>query len=126
MGKNCQKIIYTPFICFILGDGSGNESSSDGPSTVAKKKSMPVVNLRQISKISGSPKKRRRWTADEENLLFKGVLKFGVGHWAQILQYTRLKRTNVDIKDKWRNILSKGQEKVISKRLGIPLDVDSE
>lgn len=55
----------------------------------------------------GAPK--LKWTPEEETALKAGVLKHGTGKWRTILSdpvySTILKsRSNVDLKDKWRNI----------------------
>ncbi|KAG2316920.1 hypothetical protein Bca52824_020042 [Brassica carinata] len=55
----------------------------------------------------GAPK--QKWTAEEEAALKAGVLKHGTGKWRTILsdpQFSSLlnSRSNVDLKDKWRNI----------------------
>ncbi|KAM1650691.1 hypothetical protein EV1_003294 [Malus domestica] len=55
----------------------------------------------------GAPK--QKWTAEEESALKAGVIKHGAGKWRTILKdpefsgvlYTR---SNVDLKDKWRNM----------------------
>ncbi|KAK1363716.1 telomere repeat-binding factor 2-like [Heracleum sosnowskyi] len=58
---------------------------------------------------------RIQWSAEEEAALKDGVTKYGVGKWRTILNdpnfSTALKvRSNVDLKDKWRNInLRKGE-----------------
>ncbi|BAF05356.1 single myb histone 2 [Oryza sativa Japonica Group] len=55
----------------------------------------------------GAPK--QRWTAEEEAALKAGVAKHGTGKWRTILrdpEFTALLRlrSNVDLKDKWRNL----------------------
>ncbi|CAL5197800.1 unnamed protein product [Lathyrus oleraceus] len=55
----------------------------------------------------GAPK--QKWTAEEEAALKAGVLKHGSGKWRTILtdpDFCAILRTrsNVDLKDKWRNI----------------------
>ncbi|XP_010503654.1 PREDICTED: telomere repeat-binding factor 3-like [Camelina sativa] len=55
----------------------------------------------------GAPK--QKWTAEEETALKAGVLKHGTGKWRTILsdpEYSSVlkSRSNVDLKDKWRNI----------------------
>ncbi|CAN0864872.1 Telomere repeat-binding factor 2 [Linum grandiflorum] len=55
----------------------------------------------------GAPK--QKWTAEEEAALKAGVVKHGTGKWRTILQdpeYSSVLRlrSNVDLKDKWRNI----------------------
>ena len=50
--------------------------------------------------------RRVYWTKEEEEYLRKGVKKFGVGKWKQIIDFYPFNpcRTSVDAKDKWRNI----------------------
>ncbi|CAH8305752.1 unnamed protein product [Eruca vesicaria subsp. sativa] len=55
----------------------------------------------------GAPK--QKWTSQEESALKAGVLKHGTGKWRTILsdpEFTSVlkSRSNVDLKDKWRNI----------------------
>ncbi|KAL2900644.1 Telomere repeat-binding factor 1 [Bienertia sinuspersici] len=55
----------------------------------------------------GAPK--QKWTAEEEAALKAGVSKHGAGKWQTILrdpEYSQVlsSRSNVDLKDKWRNI----------------------
>ncbi|KAJ4823318.1 hypothetical protein Tsubulata_001474 [Turnera subulata] len=55
----------------------------------------------------GAPK--QKWTAEEEAALKAGVRKHGMGKWRTILMdpefsSTLRLRSNVDLKDKWRNI----------------------
>lgn len=55
----------------------------------------------------GAPK--QKWTPDEEAALKAGVLKHGPGKWRTILKDQEFSgilcmRSNVDLKDKWRNM----------------------
>ncbi|XP_073041440.1 telomere repeat-binding factor 1-like [Primulina eburnea] len=55
----------------------------------------------------GAPK--QKWTPEEEAALKAGVLKHGPGKWRTILKDPQFSevlclRSNVDLKDKWRNI----------------------
>eukprot|EP00873_Tetraselmis_striata_P010869 jgi/Tetstr1/431133/TSEL_020847.t1 len=55
----------------------------------------------------GAPK--QKWTEEEEAALRAGVVKYGVGKWRAIQKDPGFKtalssRTNVDLKDKWRNL----------------------
>uniref|UniRef100_A0A803N0M0 MYB transcription factor n=1 Tax=Chenopodium quinoa TaxID=63459 RepID=A0A803N0M0_CHEQI len=55
----------------------------------------------------GAPK--QKWTAEEEAALKAGVRKHGSGKWQTILRDPEFSnvlcsRSNVDLKDKWRNI----------------------
>jgi hypothetical protein len=52
---------------------------------------------------------RRRWTESEESLLIDGVKRFGRGKWKKILEhYNFNNRTEVNLKDKWRNMVKFG------------------
>jgi hypothetical protein len=70
----------------------------------------------------GAPKVR--WTVEEEDALRKGVKDYGTGRWKNIKQDPKYKvvldkRSNVDLKDKWRNILvAEGQIEKPSARKG--------
>ncbi|CAD6341697.1 unnamed protein product [Miscanthus lutarioriparius] len=52
---------------------------------------------------------KQRWTSEEEAALRAGVARHGVGNWRMILNDPELSstlryRSNVDLKDKWRNM----------------------
>ncbi|GKD81135.1 telomere repeat-binding factor 4-like protein, partial [Tanacetum coccineum] len=54
-------------------------------------------------------KQKKRWTLDEEAALIAGVRKYGMGNWRDILSDQKISqclkdRSNVDLKDKWRNL----------------------
>ncbi|CAL0322088.1 unnamed protein product [Lupinus luteus] len=63
---------------------------------------------------------KQKWTADEEDALHRGVQKYGAGKWKNILKDPDFapfltSRSNIDLKDKWRNLnVSNGQ--------GVPKD----
>lgn len=62
----------------------------------------------------GRVKKRRPWTEREIGALKKGVAKYGKGSWAEIKnEYAEIlrNRTTVQLKDKWRNMERKGEDK---------------
>lgn len=65
----------------------------------------------KASEASGGPRKRIRWSEEEEHNLSAGVRRFGVGAWSSILdQFYFEARTTIDLKDKWRN-MQKSQQK---------------
>lgn len=77
---------------------------------------------RPASKASRRGKKRP-WSALEEELVFKGAREHGVGNWALIHANYLKDRTNVDIKDKWRNMMKKGRLSELARKFG-PLHVN--
>ncbi|KAL1537075.1 telomere repeat-binding factor 2-like [Salvia divinorum] len=55
----------------------------------------------------GAPK--QKWTSEEEAALKAGIQKYGMGKWSTILKDPEFStvlrsRSNVDLKDKWRNL----------------------
>lgn len=53
---------------------------------------------------------RRRWTREEEERLLEGLRKHGPGNWKSILRdFDFGDRTNVNLKDKWRNMQKAGR-----------------
>ncbi|PIN13842.1 hypothetical protein CDL12_13537 [Handroanthus impetiginosus] len=55
----------------------------------------------------GAPK--QKWTSEEEAALKAGINKYGIGKWSTILKDPEFStvlraRSNVDLKDKWRNL----------------------
>ncbi|XP_010031230.3 telomeric repeat-binding factor 2 isoform X1 [Eucalyptus grandis] len=62
--------------------------------------------LTRSLKVSGR-RKAKRWSLEEEETLRNGVQRFGKGNWKLILHCYRHifeERTEVDLKDKWRNM----------------------
>jgi len=56
----------------------------------------------------GARPRKEKWTEQENQALRQGVELFGTGKWFQIKQDPRFadvlqKRTNIDLKDRWRN-----------------------
>lgn len=65
------------------------------------------------------PKYRRQyWTPEEEERIYLGAQKYGVGQWKQVASFLGSNRTNVDVKDKWRTMTKQGILKVYEKRFG--------
>ncbi|KAK6125052.1 hypothetical protein DH2020_041230 [Rehmannia glutinosa] len=57
---------------------------------------------------------KQKWTVEEEEALKAGVAKHGIGKWKNILVDSEFapklsNRSNVDLKDKWRNMGVNGQ-----------------
>ncbi|VVB00247.1 unnamed protein product [Arabis nemorensis] len=63
--------------------------------------------------------RKNRWTKEEEDALLAGINKYGTGKWMDILEDPLLwnqfvDRSNVDLKDKWRNM--KNKEKSVTQK----------
>ncbi|PON96189.1 Telomeric repeat-binding factor [Trema orientale] len=60
---------------------------------------------------------KQKWTPEEEEALLAGVAKYGTGKWKNIIKdpdfaHTLCNRSNIDLKDKWRNLsVSSGSSK---------------
>lgn len=101
--------------------GSGTDSDeiehSDDELSLSRAKSPRKFSpLRRASaparKRLSSPSryKRKRWSEEEEQMLINGVKEYGEGKWAEILEHYGFSamRTNIDLKDKWRNLKKRG------------------
>uniref|UniRef100_A0A7N0ZXZ5 Uncharacterized protein n=1 Tax=Kalanchoe fedtschenkoi TaxID=63787 RepID=A0A7N0ZXZ5_KALFE len=66
-------------------------------------------------------KHNRYWSEYEITILIEGVAKYGVGRWTEIkrgLFPPTTRRTSVDLKDKWRNLLKASTAQLRSKNEG--------
>ncbi|GLJ05401.1 hypothetical protein SUGI_0017620 [Cryptomeria japonica] len=71
----------------------------------------------------GAPK--QKWTSEEESALRKGVEKYGAGRWRTIQKDPEFgqclaARSNVDLKDKWRNMSVSASGQGSRERIRIP------
>lgn len=75
------------------------------------------------SAVMPSPEARPRrfWQPEEEEAIYLGVQKYGVGQWRKVADSLGSDRTNVDIKDKWRTMTKQGKLKAYEKLFG-PID----
>jgi hypothetical protein len=77
------------------------EPSSSDPVAKAKPQEVPKPS----QKATGTKPKRNKWSHDETADLLKGVARFGIGNWTQILNcpdYHFVGRTAIDLKDRFR------------------------
>lgn len=100
-------------------DGSDSddiEDSDEGLKLSRAKSPKRFSPLRRASapgrKRMSSPSRfrRKRWSEEEEQMLINGVKEYGEGKWAEILEHYGFSamRTNIDLKDKWRNLKKRG------------------
>ena len=73
-----------------------------------------TIRVRNRRSLIGKPsptktirKTRVPFTAKEVEYLEEGIEKFGVGNWKEIIKHYKFnpRRTNQDLKDKWRNLM---------------------
>ncbi|KAK4607088.1 hypothetical protein RGQ29_001064 [Quercus rubra] len=70
-------------------------------------------------KVSSHRKHHISWTSSEVMKLIEGVTRCGVGRWAEIKRLmfsSSSRRTPVDLKDKWRNLLRASYAQLQCKR----------
>ncbi|KAI0338683.1 hypothetical protein BDW22DRAFT_1422972 [Trametopsis cervina] len=83
----------------IASDNDDGEEASGGPSTFNSLGAPGSSNAEPLKKP------RKKWTADETQMLVDGCNKWGVGNWKAILNDPDLKfdnRSPVDLKDRFR------------------------
>lgn len=89
------------------------DESSDGSADIGTRPHLSSPKKRLVTPLKKheNPKplrrKRRFWSNLEEDTLRAGVQKYGIGNWKLILNMYRDifdERTEVDLKDKWRNM----------------------
>ncbi|GMH13058.1 hypothetical protein Nepgr_014899 [Nepenthes gracilis] len=88
-------------------DGSPDRPHLPSP----KRVNMSPLKNYQVVKFMRR-RKRKKWCPEEEETLRTGVKKYGIGNWKLILNVYRNifeERTEVDLKDKWRNLTREGR-----------------
>ncbi|XP_047313102.1 uncharacterized protein LOC124916431 [Impatiens glandulifera] len=73
-----------------------------------KKGESSLPTLKRKGGSSSIRRRRKFWSNLEEDTLRDGVKKFGHGNWKSILEHYKdifEERTEVDLKDKWRNMM---------------------
>ncbi|KVH94146.1 uncharacterized protein LOC112518217 isoform X1 [Cynara cardunculus var. scolymus] len=89
-------------------DSSSKDGSPARPHLPSpKKRAVSPLRIYKMEKLARK-RKKKRWTTIEEDTLRTGILKYGKGNWKLILSTYRdifEDRTEVDLKDKWRNLM---------------------
>ncbi|KAF9670931.1 hypothetical protein SADUNF_Sadunf13G0120500 [Salix dunnii] len=90
-------------------EGTGDQMNRihlDSP----KRRAVSPLKKYELAKIA-KRRKRKRWSQEEEDALREAVKKYGKGNWKLIWNSRRdvfQERTEVDLKDKWRNMTRYG------------------
>lgn len=95
----------------VITDNRNDENIVQKSISVSKnqtQKSGAPTRRNDVKSPVGKSGVRRPFTQEEEGFLLEGVKTFGEGRWSLILEsYPFVNRTNVNLKDKWRNMQKK-------------------
>lgn len=58
------------------------------------------------------------WTREQEEEFYLAVKRKGLGNWAEIRDYISFQRTNINLKDKWRQFYRSGKIEWLAKKFG--------
>ena len=88
---------------------SGRPRSARGTGGGGPPAPPPIAEDGSRLHLDNGARKRIKWSSDETNLLVAGILRCGDGQWATIRKahlalFESTGRTDVDLKDKWRNL----------------------
>ncbi|XP_033646274.1 telomeric repeat-binding factor 2-like isoform X1 [Asterias rubens] len=90
----------------LMSFGSGSDTSLHSDMTSPTRKSPKKHHSHHNHGFMQLSNKKQFWTPEECDLLKKAVAHFGPGKWSQMrMAYDFNGRTNVNLKDKWRNML---------------------
>eukprot|EP01053_Blabericola_migrator_P009037 Blabericola_migrator_1__9036@NODE_480_length_8144_cov_370_014362_g305_i1_p3_GENE_NODE_480_length_8144_cov_370_014362_g305_i1NODE_480_length_8144_cov_370_014362_g305_i1_p3_ORF_typecomplete_len313_score39_24Myb_DNAbinding/PF00249_31/3_4e07Myb_DNAbind_6/PF13921_6/1e04Myb_DNAbind_6/PF13921_6/0_0031_NODE_480_length_8144_cov_370_014362_g305_i132934231 len=67
------------------------------------------IQTRPRSPEPGHSRCRRLWTPEEIRIFMSLLTKHGRGSWTQMVKTGLLQRDNVQLKDKWRSLVSRGK-----------------
>jgi hypothetical protein len=91
--------------------------SDDFDSSELELDSDPSFRLTELKSKHGRGA-RKNWSTLEEELVYRGIQKYGTGNWAAVSQNYLPRRSNVDIKDKWRTMTRQGRLPLLAKQFG--------
>lgn len=58
------------------------------------------------------------WTREQEEEFYLAVKRKGFGNWAEIRDYISFQRTNINLKDKWRQFYRSGKIEWLAEKFG--------
>ncbi|KAJ6433315.1 hypothetical protein OIU84_017082 [Salix udensis] len=93
----------------LTSEGTGDQMNRihlDSP----KRRAVSPLKKYELARIA-KRRKPKRWSQEEEDALRESVKKYGKGNWKLIWNSKRSvfqERTEVDLKDKWRNMTRYG------------------
>ena len=92
-----------------VGNGEPKRSSASYPPLQISGVITDTSKQRMAPSSGSGGGGRVRWAEEEVEFLKEGVERFGVGKWKDIRQNYPFnsKRSNVDLRDKWRNLQKK-------------------
>ncbi len=80
-------------------------ASDSEPPSKAQRTAIVQEDSPRANKTAKGHRQRVKWTDQEIENLVRGVKECGEGHWKEIMaKYTFVNRSNIDLKDKWRNL----------------------
>jgi hypothetical protein len=97
-------------------DDSNEDESDDGmkmsalpnrPKKPEGSRPTPQIDIQQLAGQRSGPKKRKRFTAEEDQAIMEGVQRFGAGKWSEIKSTYSMElrdRDTIQIKDRYRNM----------------------
>lgn len=89
-----------------VGNGESKHSSASFPPLQISGGVTNTSKQRMAPNSGGGGGRRVRWAEEEVEFLKEGVSRFGIGNWKIIRDNYPFnsKRSNVDLRDKWRNM----------------------
>lgn len=81
--------------------------------TITLRKNLRPPVTKQNIRMSRIP-----WTREQEEEFYLAVKRKGLGNWAEIRDYISFQRTNINLKDKWRQFYRSGKIEWLAKKFG--------
>ncbi|CAN1141858.1 Single myb histone 5 [Linum perenne] len=104
--KNRDVIVGENFVVKVARVDELN-SRNEGYFVAAPQNAAPTLRKQEDQSVPTRRRRKRKWSSEEEAALKNGIKEFGAGFWKEILNSRRdefNERTEVDLKDKWRNM----------------------